>query len=40
MTKTHFVFCVDVWDHTGNSIVEHCRRRCLSHAESKRTTNH
>ena len=22
-TKTHFAFRIDVWDHTGNSIVEH-----------------
>ena len=22
-TKTHFVFRVDIWDGTGNSIVEH-----------------
>jgi hypothetical protein len=22
-TKTHFAFRVDVWDDTGNSIVEH-----------------
>src|SRR5215471_2656125 len=39
-TKTHFAFRVDVWDHTGSGIVEHCRRRCRSHAESERTTNH
>jgi len=39
-TKTHFVSRVDAWDDTGNSIVEHCRRRRRSHAESERTTNH
>ena len=22
-TKTHFVFRIDIWDATGNSIVEH-----------------
>jgi hypothetical protein len=22
-TKTHFAFRVDIWDETGNSIVEH-----------------
>jgi hypothetical protein len=39
-TKTHFVFRVDAWDDTGSGVVEHCRRRWLSHAESERTTNH
>ena len=37
-TKTHFAFRVDVWDDTGSGIVEHCRRRCRSHAESERAT--
>ena len=22
-TKTNFAFRIDIWDHTGNSIVEH-----------------